>query len=173
MWRRFLAFVPLVVGLASSLAFGQPKAKIASKPAAKFENFRVPTPIHARTTDAGFGSWAALGNLDQSLRDLAKGGPNFAGHFVVEGTTCGSLCHLFYIVDVKTGVIFKAGIVNTMCKNAGGPNYRLDSRLLVVSGQWESDHGHVLNPCGDYYYQWDGKRLKQIQFIAGDDYSDN
>ena len=168
MLKRSLAMIFLTLGFASSLGFGQ--AKAVSKPAPKFESFRVPTPMRSRTADAGFSSWAAAQNRDQTLRDVAKDGPNFAGRFVVEETTCGSQCVLFYIVDVKTGAIFEGGVVATGCKNLGGPDFRLNSKLLVVSGQRESYHPYQRSPCGEYYYEWDGKRLKQIRFIAGDDY---
>lgn len=53
-------------------------------------------------------------------------------------------------------------------RNSGGGNelsYQLDSKLLVVTGRKETyrSNGDVVDsPCGKYYFEWDGRELKQI-----------
>jgi len=87
------------------------------------------------------------------LRNQAKDGPNFAGHYtmVVEG--CGLDSFLVAVVDAKTGDVYWPpfhcitlaggfGIPFPEGKGDRPPNpaFRLDSKLFVVAGVEDSEH---------------------------------
>ena len=51
---------------------------------------------------------------------------------------------------------------NWYCKKYG-PEYRLDSRLLVVYGT----HGREDSPTGVAYFEWNGKAFRLLRFDQG------
>jgi hypothetical protein len=75
---------------------------------------------------------------------------------------CGSDCHSFAIVNKHTGDVYVDQKVRYVAGVMGNDepriDYRVDSRLLVLSG--------VLNDEaqleGKFYYEWSGKSLKLI-----------
>jgi hypothetical protein len=155
----------MIVVIAAAAAFGQPSRTAAPR----FEDYRVPTPIPARKARAEVANHAP--DFEKQIAQSAKEGPDFAGHFVVEQWTCGSLCTEFVIVNIKTLEIHRPKFsVSYMCpavESEGELSYRLDSRLLVVNGAIETHNSkgeQIDGPCGKFYYEWDGRALKVIQF---------
>lgn len=53
---------------------------------------------------------------------------NFAGHFMVVSTDCGSKCQEHAVIDALTGRILKSGIISQY-----GVEYKLNSRVFVVN----------------------------------------
>ncbi|QEX21192.1 hypothetical protein FRZ61_11140 [Hypericibacter adhaerens] len=105
------------------------------------------------------------------LRDGAKDGPNFAGHYTIVGWGCGSACLDFGILDAKNGhVYFPPEIRAVRVMNAGtaanepAPAYdalrfRPDSDLLILLGALHEDE----SKDGIAYYRWDGKELLPVK----------
>ena len=99
------------------------------------------------------------------IREGAGEGPNFAGHYTIVEWGCGAGCVQFAMVDAKTGSVFMPPFYVGPCAlvegETGEPEeplqYRIDSRLLIVSGS-RNEEGE-----GVYYYKWDGKRLELIK----------
>jgi hypothetical protein len=100
------------------------------------------------------------------LRDGAREGPNFAGHYTVVTWGCGAGCQTVAIVDAMTGRAFFPAQLEQL-GHAVMPDeplqYRLDSSLLIVAGM-PGESG----PKGVYYYYWNGSVLKQLHFVARD-----
>jgi hypothetical protein len=61
------------------------------------------------------------------LREGAKKGPNFAGHFTLVSWGCGTSCQEWAIIDARMGRVFDWVVRST----AGGEFYP-NSRLLIV-----------------------------------------
>ena len=61
------------------------------------------------------------------LRQGAKEGPNFAGHYTIVTYGCGTQCQDNWVIDEKTGKIIDR------FESAIGSKYQLDSDLLIVN----------------------------------------
>ena len=99
-----------------------------------------------------------------AITEGAKEGPNFAGHYTIVQWGCGTACLGFAIVDANTGRVtmapFYVGMgydLSDELKERDLIEYKLDSRLLIVTGT-RDDKGQ-----GQYFYAWDGKRLKLVR----------
>jgi hypothetical protein len=144
----------------------------------RFEEFRVPTPLRGRTGPAVIarpqppipgGPDETAEHLDKRVRDEERKGPNFAGHYTIVLFSCGSDCANMGIVDVLTGHVYDTPFVGVLGCPMNQPDtllYHLDSRLFVVNGSLElAAKSHMISdgPCGTFYYEWTGKRLKLIR----------
>jgi hypothetical protein len=105
------------------------------------------------------------------LREAARKGPDFAGHFTVAQWGCGSGCLNTAVIDAISGRIYWTGPLTFFTfpylgtktgREYQGMVYRLDSRLLVADGC----PGEEENPakCGTYYYEWRNQRMKLLRF---------
>jgi hypothetical protein len=101
------------------------------------------------------------------IRRGAALGPNFAGHytFVDWGVGTGGRC--WAIVDAKTGLVSNGGLKDEGCVTTEGdedqePRFKIDSRLLILSGHIGADR------VGVAYYRWDGHRLNRLRFYSWD-----
>ena len=61
------------------------------------------------------------------LRDGAKKGPNFAGHFTLVAWGCGSSCQEWAIVDARTGHVF-----DWLLRSTAGAEFYPNSRLVIL-----------------------------------------
>jgi hypothetical protein len=169
----------VLVGLAASLVPVFAQNTRASEPsrraAPRFEDFRVPTPIPPRNGAAFVTNHVP--DPEKEISESAKEGPDFAGHFVIERFSCGSGCTSFVIVNVVTLKVFRNDfdVAYSFCPANRPPGaeaelaYKLDSRLLIVTGAIETlsrTRGEVDGPCGYFYYLWDGRSLKQIHSVV-------
>ena len=93
------------------------------------------------------------------IRDGAKEGPNFAGHYTVIIIGCGTECASFVIVDAATGRVFSRAQREYTC----GPIFELDSRLLATD---------VCSPiptkCNRAFWEWTGTELNFLARIVID-----
>ena len=121
-----------------------------------------------------------------NLRNAAKAGVNFAGHYILTTWGCGTNCSQSAIIDARNGQVFFpaefAGLINGFCDvpEVSDPTdapqmpddleapilYKADSRLLILRGYKGGDfnkNGH----CGVYYLEWTGTEFKQVNFVEG------
>ncbi|MEA2922831.1 MAG: hypothetical protein QOF07_2798 [Bradyrhizobium sp.] len=114
------------------------------------------------------------------IRDAAKTGPNFAGHYAIVGWSCGMICLNLAIVDVKTNRIYDLPFVGI----ADGPcpagfyhddrilvDFRRNSRLMIVRGSTEEKgpEGVQDQPCSTRYYVWKRNRLVLLRKLVAPD----
>lgn len=83
------------------------------------------------------------------LRDYT-GKPDFAGHYQVVSWGCGSNCHVFVLIDTKTGKITFAPSSASL-----GAEYRHDSALFIIDPATLMD-GDDAAPYRSAYFVWDG-----------------
>jgi len=103
------------------------------------------------------------------IREGAKRGPNFAGHYTVIEIGCGAATVCLAISDARSGKVYfpsnlndaTALLVDTGNVDVATLNYRKNSRLLVVIGLPNE------NPkrAGASYYVWKSNKLQLIRFI--------
>ncbi len=103
------------------------------------------------------------------LRREASAGPNFADHYTFIPIGAGTSTIIIAVVDAKNGrVFFPKGL--SLVSWAGwwhepyGPDYRRNSRLLVVRGQANSEDA----PYGTSYFEWTGSDFKLLKFVERD-----
>lgn len=101
------------------------------------------------------------------IRAGAKGPPTFAGHLRIADWGCGTDCHMYALVDLRTGK------VTATLDATWDIQYRVDSRLIVVDGGEtlrEVFGGDPIPPEGsneamDYmtrYYLYDEKKGRLV-----------
>jgi len=105
-----------------------------------------------------------------AIREGAKSGPNFAGHYTIVGWGCGATCTSVAIVDARTGEVFFPPFQELVHYGfdvaPGEPEpdfwplrFRRDSSLLVVIGEVDTKQG------GIRYYHWTGHTLKLLKVV--------
>lgn len=107
-----------------------------------------------------------------NLRNAAKEGVNFAGHYVFTTWGCGTSCLESAIIDARTGKVFFPSILQGVgagfCDLPDDTEtlvYKSDSRLLILSGFKGGAQNDANEGCGIFYFEWTGANFKQIKFI--------
>lgn len=133
------------------------KASFEDFPVTSAERFKdKPAPVRLATREAR--------RYRTAIREGAREGPNFAGHYTIVQWGCGAGCVQFAVVDAKSGAVFMptfyVGPRALVEGQSGEPDeplqFRIDSRLLIVSGAPNEKNEGV------YRYTWDGKRLRLL-----------
>ena len=109
-------------------------------------------------------------NFRTRLREGAKEGVNFAGHYTVVQWGCGTACLQAAFIDAKTGAVFFPKELNAFGvwfwdNNEEALQFKPDSRLLIMSG-FPASEGNKSDPkSGLYYYEWTGRRLRLVKLV--------
>lgn len=122
-----------------------------------------------------------------NLRNAAKEGVNFAGHYILTGWGCGTNCLEWAIIDARTGRVFFPkefeGVGFGFCdlpKNAmpgdtpkttednNGPLYsKANSRMVVLTGFTGGGIDNRRAKCGNFFFEWTGTMLRQLKLVPG------
>jgi hypothetical protein len=94
------------------------------------------------------------------IRQGAKAGPNFAGHYTVIIIGCGTECASFVIVDAASGRVFSRAQKEYTCS----PIFRVNSRLLTT----DVCTGAIQKGCNRAFWEWTGTELKFLARIPID-----
>ena len=93
-----------------------------------------------------------------NLRNAAKEGVNFAGHYIVTTWGCGTNCQVGAIIDARNGrVYFPAqlagfGVGFESWLGEDDPlEFKPDSKLLILKG-YDNSELNKEHPVGGYYY---------------------
>jgi hypothetical protein len=136
-----------------------------------FSTFPAPVASIAKPAAPDLASNPEAKEFKTALREGAKDGPNFAGHFTIVGWGCGGACLDFGILDARNGhVYFPPELRAISVMNVGtasdetAPDYdalrfRPDSDLIAVLGAPNEDESKE----GIAYYRWDGKKLIAVK----------
>jgi hypothetical protein len=104
------------------------------------------------------------------IRQGAKKGANFAGHYAIAEWGCGASCVQIAVVDLQSGNVYDGpfGILpkgyisyieNLQNDNSGGIFYRRDSELFIARGCPNEKQ------CAAYYCRWTGSGFTLIHQI--------
>ncbi|MDX6694373.1 MAG: hypothetical protein QOF02_1976 [Blastocatellia bacterium] len=106
-----------------------------------------------------------------NLRNAAKEGVNFAGHYILTTWGCGTNCSQSAIIDARNGRVFfppvLEGAGSGFCDLPDETEplvYKANSRLLVLSGFKGGDLDREDGQCGVYYLEWTGANFRQVGF---------
>lgn len=105
-----------------------------------------------------------------ALRNAAKEGVNFGGHFVLTNWGCGASCQVGAIIDAKTGEVFFPNQLQGFWSQDwnGKPEafgFQQNSRLLMFLGFEPGDYNGQRQLYGYHIYRWTGRSLKKIKYI--------
>jgi hypothetical protein len=161
--RLIPAALALCVCAVVSSAFGAGVQTSKGRPAPRFEDYPVREvykgPVARVRLD---GRKARM--FRTALREGAREGPNFAGHYAVVFWGCGTGCAQMGVVDSKTGRVYfppveYMDIPDTEDAEARARFFRLDSRLLVIT----QNHYDMERTYTAYYYLFDGGRFRLLR----------
>jgi hypothetical protein len=103
-----------------------------------------------------------------AIREGAKEGPNFSGHYTIVSWGCGTACSALAVVDSNSGEVFDGpfGPSSRASVSWGPPPFmedsglyhNINSRLLVVIG-CPSDTN-----CGKHFYEWKNNQFRELHF---------
>jgi hypothetical protein len=123
------------------------------------EDYRVDSVFTGTPTTPKFAT-PAQRRFRTMIRDAAKKGPNFAGHYTVASWGCGSGCVQSAVVDAKSGDVYDlpfATVVRALCSDEELLAFKTNSSLLIATGcPNEKD-------CGVYYYNWTGAKFTLLR----------
>jgi hypothetical protein len=151
----FLAISSTVLAQSRTPTFNQYGAKVE-----RTKNVRVNLKSHKNAN-----------TYRTNLRNAAKEGVNFAGHYILTTWGCGTNCAVSAIIDARNGQVFfpdqLEGSGFGFCELPDDTEpllYQANSRLLILSGFKGGDLNLTNGRCGVYYLEWTGKNFKQVQF---------
>src|SRR4051812_16720645 len=104
-----------------------------------FDQFPARNIYHGRPAQVQLNSHRDAPTFRTVLREGAKAGPNFAGHYTVVTFGCGTECQRLAIVDARSGFVYFPPQTQPnsylMVTDQSPPfQYRLDSELLILTG---------------------------------------
>ena len=147
-----------------SVGFAQSTAPTFTQYAAKVER--------VRNVKVNLRSHKNARTFRTNLRNAARGGVNFAGHYILTTWGCGTNCSQSAIIDARNGRVFfpdkLEGAGFGFCELPDDTEplvYKADSRLLVLNGFKGGDLNLENGRCGIYYLEWTGAKFKQVQFV--------
>lgn len=105
------------------------------------------------------------------IREGAKVGPNFAGHYTVVQWGCGTACISYAIIDARSGEVFHPAALQNVDQfeveidtpehpDADMLQFNLASRLIVAYGATDMKHR------GISYFEWRDNQLRLLRFVA-------
>ncbi len=107
------------------------------------------------------------------LREGARAGPNFAGHYTIVTWGAGLATFSMAVVDARTGRVYFPPFEEVGASSYGlpfidkgnNPAWRIDSKLFAFVGMpdWDERKGEGL-----YLYTFDRGRFRLVRFIRND-----
>ncbi len=162
--RIKIALLAALFWACSSIGFAQSATPTFTQYAAKVENIKDVKVNLKSNKDAR--------RFRTNLRNAAKEGVNFAGHYILTTWGCGTNCSMSAIIDARNGKVFfpgeLEGTIFGFCDLPADTEpivYKADSRLLVLNGFKGGDFNKKDGRCGIYYLEWTGTRFKQVKFV--------
>jgi hypothetical protein len=119
----------MLVGL-FSLFCGNAVAQRKRSQPPRFEDYRVGERFTGIPAAVDLRSHPKARLFRTMLREGAKKGPNFAGHYTVVTWGCGSDCRMIAVVDARTGRVYIAPFT---VSPGIGEDFRSDSRLFIAN----------------------------------------
>jgi hypothetical protein len=126
----------------------------------------------AKNVRVNLKSHKSAGMFRTNLRNAAKEGVNFAGHYILTTWGCGTNCSQSAIIDARNGRVFFPRILEGagfgFCDLPDDTEpivYKADSRLLVLNGFKGGDLESEISRCGIYYLEWTGTNFRQVRFV--------
>ena len=126
----------------------------------KFEDYPVREKFSGRTAPVKLNSETSM--FKTRFREAAKGGPNFAGRYIVATWGCGTDCLMGGVIDAKTGntylIPFSICCIYEKDPEAEKVEFRSDSRLIKFNGLLNENESEVYR----HYYLFENGKFVDI-----------
>ena len=136
----------------------------------RFEDY--PAPVYkGRAAALKLNDSEEARNFRTRLREGAREGVNFAGHYTVVQWGCGTACLQAAFIDAKTGAVFFPRELNGFGvwywgkEDYDALQFKPNSRLIVMSGFPASEGNKDEPKSGLHYYEWTGRRLRLVKLV--------
>jgi thiol-disulfide isomerase/thioredoxin len=139
-----------VIVLAAMMIVFSPAGAFAQERAPKFSDYTARVVPTRRSTKVRIHSTPYTACYRTMLRNVAREGELFAGHYAIDYWGCGT-CVRVGIVDLLTGRAYVTPFEASDSLSDGGFKVKADSRLLVIDGYSRSSH-----------YVWNGRDLLEL-----------
>lgn len=156
---------------ANDISFEADKETITAsdipKNAPKFEDYLIKDTFQGQPAIPKVNTRSEFRYMRTSIREGAKAGPNFAGHYTLIFVGCGggAVC-LTAIADARTGSLYHSDSLGSIENFNIAPDveeilYRKDSSLLRVIGLINE------NPSsrGVSYFVWKNNKFIRVRFV--------
>lgn len=125
-----------------SLTFLVPHVPAQKYPRSRFDAYPVRGKSTSPCAQVDLKSHPKARLFRTMLREGAKTGPNFAGHYTIVQWGCGSSCLMVAVVNCRNGRVYFAPFT---LSHYMGQDFRIESRLFIVnppetSGYQEGEH---------------------------------
>ncbi len=111
----------------------------------QFEDYPAIEQFHGKPASVDLSSHPKARTFRTRLREGAKQGFNFAGHYALVKWGCGNECQGALVVDLRTGIVY--GFAEPSAKgpleSSRGLEFRSTSRLVIADPPCPKDY----NPC--------------------------
>jgi hypothetical protein len=161
---REISLLGLILFLASDI-FSQNNRTFAQDRVPQFKDYPSRGAQTRRSVTVDVRSTPYTSCFRTMLRETARSGVKFAGHYALSYWGCGSECAQIGIVDLRTGRSY----VSPFFVTGLGVKTQPDSRLLVVNDPREvakkfgDDAAHLPDWYRPEYYLWTGQKLLLIK----------
>ncbi len=170
---RIILIVVLLFGflgtsVTAQMAKSQESSTLEKRHSPRFEDFPVIEKFHSQPASVNLSSHPYARMFRTKLREGAKNGPNFAGHYALVWFGCGNECQQSLVVDLRTGKVY--GLAEPLSKlplqSSRGLDFKLESKLIIADPPCPKDY----NPCVSWgrsgepvrYYIIEDKGLRLI-----------
>ena len=139
------------------------------KDAPKFEDYLVKEIFQGKPALPKIYTSPEFRNMRTRIREGARTGPNFAGHYtlIFVGCGAGAVC-LPAIADAKTGNLYESDLLGSIVNFNIAPSvenqiilYQKNSSLLRVIGLINEDS----DLRGVTYFVWKNNKFKKVRFV--------
>lgn len=138
---------------------GAVPAKDEWRRAPRFTDFPAAPVYQGAPAPVDIRSHPKAPNYRTRLREGARKGSNFAGHYTVVGWGCGSNCESTMIVDARTGRVYDGFGAER------GAEFKPDSRLVIADPAFPGSNAYPEDPTWSLpvrYYVWEGQTFRLI-----------
>jgi len=128
----------------------------------RFEDYPVRDRFTGRPAKVNLNSHPKARLFRTMLREGAKPGPNFAGHYTIVHWGCGSDCRMIAVVDARNGRVYFAPFT---VSPSIGQDFRVDSRLFIANPPERSGFKEgepMLDEYQPSWHVWRGGRFVQL-----------
>lgn len=147
-FARMISVIMLLVlwgtSVPAQMAGYQKLQNINKKHTPQFEDFPADEESHSLSATVDLSSHPLARMFRTKLREGAKKGPSFAGHYALVWWGCGNECQLSLIVDLRTGKVYGFKPPNNQyLQSSRGLDFRPTSRLIIADPPCPENY----NPC--------------------------
>jgi len=128
----------------------------------RFQDYPVSENFKGKPAPANLRSHPKAPLFRTKLREGAKTGPNFAGHYTLLMWGCGTDCMAVAVIDAKTGRVYFAPFTVSVSMKG---DFRIDSRLFIRNPPERNERPYgaeMLDVYKPSWHVWKDGRFLQV-----------